>query len=59
MDLLLSMLCYDPKRRISAREALDHPFFDEDPIPCPLESMPRFKSQQAFDLATKKRKGLD
>ena len=27
-DLLDKMLCYDPKKRISATDALDHPYFD-------------------------------
>ena len=26
-DLLLRMLCIDPRRRISVKEALEHPFF--------------------------------
>jgi len=26
-DLLTRMLIYDPKRRITAEEALDHPYF--------------------------------
>eukprot|EP00210_Caulerpa_lentillifera_P004948 g4722.t1 len=59
IDLLYSMLCYDPKRRITASEALHHPFFEEDPTACPLQEMPRFKSQQAFNLITKKRKGFN
>jgi len=27
LNLLTSMLEYDPKRRITAEEALDHPYF--------------------------------
>jgi len=27
-DLLMKMLCYDPLRRISAKEALNHPYFN-------------------------------
>ena len=27
LDLLMSFLTYDPERRISAEEALDHPYF--------------------------------
>ncbi|KAH8835210.1 Pkinase-domain-containing protein [Flagelloscypha sp. PMI_526] len=33
IDLLMSMLTYDPERRISAIEALEHPFFKESPLP--------------------------
>lgn len=29
MDLLMKMLVYEPAKRISAREALKHPYFDE------------------------------
>jgi len=32
-DLLTRMLIYDPKRRITAEEALDHPYFKEEPLP--------------------------
>lgn len=31
MDLLLRLLEFDPKKRISAKEALDHPYFKEGP----------------------------
>uniref|UniRef100_A0A6V1T4R7 Cyclin-dependent kinase 2 homolog n=1 Tax=Heterosigma akashiwo TaxID=2829 RepID=A0A6V1T4R7_HETAK len=29
VDLLQRMLCYDPGQRISAQDAMDHPFFDD------------------------------
>lgn len=32
-DLLNSMLTYDPTKRITAAEALQHPFFSEAPLP--------------------------
>ncbi len=35
MDLLLRMLEYDPSRRITAAQTLDHPFFRADPLPGP------------------------
>jgi cyclin-dependent kinase 2 len=28
-DLISRMICYDPRKRISAREAMEHPYFDE------------------------------
>lgn len=31
IDLLEKMLCYDPAKRISAKQALQHPFFDDLP----------------------------
>ncbi|KAK0481880.1 kinase-like domain-containing protein [Armillaria novae-zelandiae] len=33
LDLLMSLLLYDPERRITASEALDHPYFKESPLP--------------------------
>lgn len=32
MDLLLRLLEFDPKKRISAKEALQHPYFKEMPV---------------------------
>jgi len=29
LDLLKSMLKYEPKQRISAKQALEHPYFDD------------------------------
>jgi len=37
LDLLSRMLCFNPDERISANEALDHPFFAEDDFLVPLE----------------------
>ncbi len=31
LDLLEKMLCYDPAKRISAAQALKHPWFQEEP----------------------------
>ncbi|OJA10778.1 hypothetical protein AZE42_00321 [Rhizopogon vesiculosus] len=33
IDLLMSLLTYDPEQRISAEEALRHPYFSESPLP--------------------------
>eukprot|EP01118_Nematostelium_gracile_P012303 TRINITY_DN4478_c0_g1_i1.p1 TRINITY_DN4478_c0_g1~~TRINITY_DN4478_c0_g1_i1.p1 ORF type:complete len:259 (+),score=62.01 TRINITY_DN4478_c0_g1_i1:437-1213(+) len=50
-DLLERMLTYDPKKRISAREALNHPYFSERPLPKAPEMMPSFPVQ--WDEKTK------
>ncbi|XP_056639045.1 cyclin-dependent kinase 4 [Diorhabda sublineata] len=31
-DLVMSMLTFDPKKRVSALQALNHPFFTEEPL---------------------------
>lgn len=33
------MLVYNPRRRLSARDALEHPFFAEDPQPATAEAV--------------------
>lgn len=44
-DLLSSLLALDPSQRISAREALEHPYFKEDPKPKHPEFFPSFPSK--------------
>jgi len=34
MDLLSKMLVIEPNLRISAKDALNHPYFSEEPLPC-------------------------
>jgi len=40
VDLLRKMLTLDPRRRITAAEALAHPWWDAAPLPCPPSSLP-------------------
>lgn len=42
LDLLNKLLCYDPEKRISAKDALTHPYFEENPLPTPQQDMPTF-----------------
>ena len=44
IDLLNSLLTYDPDKRLTAAEALRHPFFSENPLPKAPELMPNFPS---------------
>uniref|UniRef100_A0A061R3Y5 Cell division cycle 2-like n=1 Tax=Tetraselmis sp. GSL018 TaxID=582737 RepID=A0A061R3Y5_9CHLO len=41
-DLLNRMLTYDPQKRISCREALEHDWFRESPLPKDCTMMPTF-----------------
>ena len=44
LDLMLKMMAYDPSKRITAEEALKHPWFEEEPRAVDLEEMPQFAS---------------
>lgn len=44
VDLLNKLLTYDPDKRITARQALRHPYFSERPLPRLPEYMPSFPS---------------
>lgn len=44
LDLLERLLCVDPKWRISAPDALNHPWFIESPLPKSNGMMPTFPS---------------
>jgi len=44
-DLLNRLLSYDPQRRLSAEEALEHPWFQEVPLPKDKALMPTMPSQ--------------
>lgn len=43
LDLMQKMLTYDPKKRITATEALQHPYFKESPRPQDPSMMPTFR----------------
>lgn len=44
LDLLSQLLHYDPRTRIAARDARDHPWFRCHPLPKDVALMPTFKS---------------
>jgi cell division cycle 2-like protein len=50
MDLLKRLLCYDPKQRISALDALDHPYFSEHPPPKDEAHFPTWPSKASRDI---------
>jgi cell division cycle 2-like protein len=43
-QLLKSLLCYNPSKRLSAAEALQHPYFTESPLPQTSALMPTYPS---------------
>ncbi|KXZ54250.1 CDKD1 protein [Gonium pectorale] len=51
LDLLGRMLCLDPLRRISAAEALRHPYFSNNPAPTPHRLLPRPVKREDAPLA--------
>ncbi|KAL4422316.1 hypothetical protein ABPG75_008513 [Micractinium tetrahymenae] len=55
IDLLNRLLTYDPEKRITARQALRHPYFTERPLPRLPEYMPSFPS--AHDAADSEGRG--
>lgn len=44
-DLLRQMLTYDPRRRVSAEEALQHAFFSQPPQPCAPAAFSRLQGE--------------
>jgi serine/threonine protein kinase len=49
IELLNKFLTFDPKRRITAERAVDHPYFDEKPYPASSHLMPTFPTQHTMD----------
>jgi cell division cycle 2-like protein len=45
LDLMRSFLCYNPEERITAEEAMKHPFFTEQPLPKDPSLFPSFPSK--------------
>ncbi|KAJ1558223.1 Cyclin-dependent kinase 11B [Cladochytrium tenue] len=47
VNLLSRLLTYDPKKRMTASEALKHPYFTESPLPLDPQLFPTFPSKSA------------
>ena len=47
LRLLLSLLAYNPDKRWSAETATKSPYFSEDPLPTPVDQMPRFRNRES------------
>ncbi|KAL4069538.1 Pkinase-domain-containing protein [Scleroderma citrinum] len=53
LDLLMSLLAYDPQQRISAEEAIHHPYFSESPLPKHPDLFASFPSAAAGERRKK------
>ena len=53
-DLLNRLLTYDPEKRISAEDALNHEWFRELPLPRSKDFMPTFPALNEQDRRFKK-----
>ena len=40
VDLLEKLLQYDPVKRLTAAQALEHAWFSEEPVPCESSELP-------------------
>ncbi|KAJ4776173.1 Cyclin-dependent kinase 2 [Rhynchospora pubera] len=55
LDLLNKLLTYDPEERITAEEALRHPWFIELPLPKSKDFMPTFPAHNNKDRTVRQR----
>lgn len=55
-DLALRMLEYDPKKRITCKDALEHDYFKEDPKPEPIKEGTLSGEWHEFEAKKKRRK---
>jgi len=54
LDLMSKLLAYDPTQRISAEQALRHPYFSESPAPQHPSLFPTFPSKGAGERKVRK-----
>ncbi|OAF70086.1 hypothetical protein A3Q56_02146 [Intoshia linei] len=53
LDLLDRTLCYDPKKRLTAQDILDHSYFEEHPLPIAREMFPTWPAKSELCVAPK------
>eukprot|EP01121_Diplochlamys_sp_Union-15-3_P022273 TRINITY_DN9421_c0_g1_i5.p1 TRINITY_DN9421_c0_g1~~TRINITY_DN9421_c0_g1_i5.p1 ORF type:complete len:303 (-),score=48.55 TRINITY_DN9421_c0_g1_i5:26-934(-) len=55
VDLLERLLTLDPRKRITAKEALEASYFTTEPLPCSVSDIPQFPSSHEFTTRKRKR----
>lgn len=55
-NVLNRLLAFDPRKRLTAKAALEHPWFEEVPLPCEKALMPTYPKKQTSELARDNRK---
>lgn len=58
LDLLQKMLTYDPDKRISAKDALNHPWFKEFPYACAPNRMPKLMATNDVERVHSKKRRI-
>ena len=58
IDLIDQMLMMDPKKRITAKEALEHEYFTSDPLPCLPSEIEKFESSHVYTVQQQKEKEM-
>lgn len=56
VDLLMRMLALDPRKRVTARQVLEHPWWSKDPKPTNKQDLPTKRGGEAALVADLKRR---